>query len=364
MAELSTESATRNEQTLDRHLVRSIRELKGAGYSSKTLRDKERLIVPFVRWTLDNDVGPADLDEACVDRFLACPTRRRYRHGTALRQFIEHLRAAEIIPVRPAKPSPGVSLIQRYLAHLRNERGLSARSLTAYLPFVKSFADAHGLPENNHLDAVAMRSHLLKAAGARSVSSTKLCASALRSFLRFCFVDGTTTNDLSTAVPPIGRWQPVANRPVLSGADVEQVIAAAGQSTKRERRDFAILLLLARLGLRASEVLALEIDDIRWETGAFVVRGKGRYSDCLPILADVGEALSLYLRTARGSSVSRSVFLVLIAPCVGLSQPADVSKIAREAMKRAGLLPTGRAGAHVFRYRLAHMSSDIAWRHG
>jgi integrase len=105
--------------------------------------------------------------------------------------------------------------------------------------------------------------------------------------------------------------------------------------------------------MRASEVIALELDDIRWKAAEIVVRGKGRFHDRLPLLADVGEALAVYLRTARGPSNSRRVFLRLIAPRVGLTQPADVSKIAREALQRAALLPSGRVGAHIFRHSLA-----------
>jgi integrase len=113
------------------------------------------------------------------------------------------------------------------------------------------------------------------------------------------------------------------------------------------------LLLLARLGLRASEILALQLDDIRWDVGEILVRGKGRLHDRLPLLHDVGEALAVYLREARGPSKSRHVFVRHIAPRVGMSQPSVVGKIAREALERAEVLPSGRVGAHIFRHSLA-----------
>jgi len=210
------------------------------------------------------------------------------------------------------------------------------------------------------LDALVVRSHLLDGCRSRPASFVKLQAAALRSFLRFCFLDGTVARDLSRAVPPVSRWHAVAAAPVLTGDEVEQVLAAVDRTTARGRRDFAILLLLARLGLRASEVIALELDDIRWEAGEIVVRGKGRLRDRLPLLADVGEALAVYLREAHGPSGSRRVFLRRIAPRVGLTQPATVSKIAREALGRAGLLPQGRVGAHIFRHSLA----TVMIRHG
>jgi integrase len=135
--------------------------------------------------------------------------------------------------------------------------------------------------------------------------------------------------------------------------EIERVIAATDRSTARGRRALAILLLLARLGLRAGEVVALELDDILWDAGEIVVRGKGRLHDRLPLLDDVGEALALYLCEARDRSTSRRVFLRRRAPHVGLSGPAAVCEVAREALRRAGLRPAGRVAAHVFRHSLA-----------
>jgi len=175
----------------------------------------------------------------------------------------------------------------------------------------------------------------------------------LRSFLRFLFLDGRTEVDLSTAVPPVRRWRFAAVPPLLTPEEVEKVIAATDRSTARGRRALAVLLLLARLGLRAGEVVALELDDIRWKTGEIVIRGKGRVHDRLPLLDDVGEALALYLREARGPSASRHVFLRQRAPRVGLSRPSAVCEVARQALRRAGLRPAGRAAAHIFRHSLA-----------
>jgi len=154
-------------------------------------------------------------------------------------------------------------------------------------------------------------------------------------------------------VPPVRRWRFAAVPPFLTPDEVERVIAATDRSTARGCRALAMLLLLARLGLRAGEVAALELDDISWEVGEIVVRGKGRRHDRLPLLADVGEALALYLREARGRSTSRRVFLRRCAPRVGLSGPTAVCLVAREALRRVGLRPAGRVGAHVFRHSLA-----------
>jgi integrase len=141
--------------------------------------------------------------------------------------------------------------------------------------------------------------------------------------------------------------------PLLTAEEVERVLVATDRSTTRGKRAFVILLLLARLGLRAGEVVALELDDIRWDVGEIVVRGKGGLHHRLPLLDDVGKALAVYLREARAPSASRRVFLRRCAPTVGLSGPTAVCLVAREAVRRAGLQPAGRVGAHIFRHGLA-----------
>ena len=139
----------------------------------------------------------------------------------------------------------------------------------------------------------------------------------------------------------------------LSTDEVERVLAAIDRTTGRGRRAVAMVLLLARLGLRPGEVSALDLEDIRWRTAEVVVRGKGGYRDRLPLPGDAGRALSLYLRHDRGPSASRRLFLRLSAPRVGLTGPSAVCAVAREAIRRAGLRPAGRVGAHVFRHSLA-----------
>lgn len=341
---------------LDGHRIEFVATLAKAGYAEKTQHDKERLIAPFIRWVGEAGIAIADVDEVCVDAFLRCPSRRRYNHRTALHQFVEHLRIVEAVPPHRSEPSPAKMLIHRYVDHLRHKQGLSPHSIAVYSPFARAFVVAQGLPEKAAtLDALAIRSHLLDQSQSRSVSFVRLLAAALRSFLRFCFLDGTTTADLSRAVLPVRQWQLAAIPPFLTAEQIEHVIdvAAARRSTARGCRTFAIMLLLARLGLRASEILALELDDIHWDVGEILVRGKGRLHDRLPLLHDVGEALALYLREARGPSKSRRVFVRHIAPRVGMSQPSVVGNIAREALDRAGLLPSGRVGAHIFRHSLA-----------
>lgn len=344
---------------LDGHLTEFLATLASAGYAEKTQHDKRRVIAPFIRWARKTQLVVADLDEASVSRFLARRPRPRGKHGNperaALEQFLEHLRASGVTPPRrPLKLSAADLLVGRYVDHLHSARGLCARSVEVYSPFVRSFVATLRLPGRcAALDASGVRGYLLQRSQNRSVSVVKLLAAALRSFLGFLFLDGVTATDLTMAVPPIRRWRLAAVPPFLTPEEVERVIAATDGTTAARRRALAILLLLARLGLRACEVVALELDDIHWDAGEIVVRGKGRANHRLPLPHDVGHALALYLREARGRSESRRVFLRRCAPQVGLSGPTAVCQVAREALRRAGLRPAGRVGAHIFRHSLA-----------
>jgi site-specific recombinase XerD len=357
MSEASSGSRSAIADGLEAHLAAFLAACAKAGYAEKTRHDKRRAVVQFARWVRAARIAVGDLDEAHVTAFLSRPSRRRRKHPArpALHEFLEYLRSIGAVPPRRrSDPSPAEVLVRRYLDHLRDDQGLCPRSIEVYSPFVRAFVVAQRLPEcGAALDAVAVRSYLLDHGRTRSVSFVKLLAAALRSFLRFCFFDGMTASDLSTAVPPIRRWQLASVPPFLTAEEVERVIAAVDRSTTRGCRAVAILLLLARLGLRAGEVVALELDDIRWDVGEILVRGKGRLHDRLPLLEDAGEALALYLREARGPSASRRVFLSRRTPPVGLAGPSAVCEVAREALRSTGLRPAGRVGAHIFRHSLA-----------
>ena len=344
------------EPDLAQHLTAFLASLAQAGYAAKTQRDKARLIAPFVQWIGASGIRLREVDDVdtCIDAFLACPARRRYNHRCALQAFMAYLRELEVLPQRPVEPSAAAALCQSYLSHLRAQQGLGAHSVAAYSISARGFIAAMRLPEQaHHLDAPAIRRYLLDASQHHAVATVKLYAAGLRSFLRFCLLQGVIACDLATAVPPVGRWQRKPMPPVLTDEAIERVLAAADRSCARGRRDFAILQLLARLGLRASEVLALRLEDLHWENGEILVRGKGDQLDRLPLLQEVGESIVQYLRGARGASVSRSLFLSQTAPRIGLQDPSTVSAIARRALERVGLLPSGRVGAHIFRYSLA-----------
>jgi site-specific recombinase XerD len=182
--------------------------------------------------------------------------------------------------------------------------------------------------------------------------SAQYMGTALRSFLRYLFMLGETTTDLALAIPMVRQWRLSGVPRHIPTQDVERLLRACDRASVTGRRDYAVLLLLARLGFRASEVITLELDDLRWREGEIIVRGKGLMRDRLPILPDVGEALALYLKKDRPTSSCRRVFLCRKAPHRGFSHPSTVSTIVARALGRAGLAPAMR-GAHLLRHSLA-----------
>jgi site-specific recombinase XerD len=214
------------------------------------------------------------------------------------------------------------------VAFLRRDRGLADNSIAVYAPCARDFfayrvAQA-GRLALEALDADTVRAFLLERIANRSTESSRLVSVALRSVLRFLFLRGETPRDLSPAVPMVRTYRHSTVPAILTPEEVERVLATADAWTARGRRDAAILLLLARLGLRASEIVFLELDDIRWRAGEIVLRGKGPQRDHLPLPDDVGHALTRYLQHGRGPSRSRRVFLRLIPPRIGFARPCTI----------------------------------------
>jgi integrase/recombinase XerD len=345
------------------HAETFIASLRASGYADCKLRDKWRITLHFVNWTQTKQISATKVSESDVIEHLQStgqPSKERLAFKRALlRGFLQHLRNEGVVPEpqRPNVDTPAKQLEQDYAAYLRDERGLSFRSLLVYVPLVRLFlADREtksseiGLED---LTATAVRTFLLDWSRDRSGEYARLLAVALRSFFHFLFLRGKTQADLSLAITTVRKTRGAATHAFLSPAEIERVLSALDPTTPTGCRDHAILFLLARLGLRAGEVVALELDDISWRTGELVVRGKGRVRDRLPLLEDVGAALALYIESARGSSECRRVFLRRIAPRVGLAGPAAIGSIVRQALVRAGVHRPPHLAAHLLRHSLA-----------
>jgi site-specific recombinase XerD len=289
------------------HLDSFIMTATQLGYARSTVRERLRLLADLERWLERNSLALVDLDEQVANRFLEKRRRRgrpRKSHPRTVSLFLEHLREKGAIPApQPTVDDLPLAMLQRrYENFLKKERGLSpgtasrnGRFLRRFI--VERFGDkpicARELVPND------ISGFVLRHARSGSPGEAKLMVTALRSFFRFLFRYAEIDRDLAAAVPTVPQWRLAEVPKYLTPVEVEQVIQACQRDTSCARRDHAIILLLARLGLRASEVIALELDDVDWRTGVLAVRGKGGYHDRLPLPVEVGEAMAIYLRHHR-----------------------------------------------------------------
>jgi site-specific recombinase XerD len=176
--------------------------------------------------------------------------------------------------------------------------------------------------------------------------------SALRSFLRFLRHRGDITIDLAACVPPIANWKFSTLPKFLQPEQVQRVLKQCDRNTAKGRRDYAILLLLARLGLRACEIVALTLDDIDWQTGQISIQGKANRTAVLPLPTDVGQAIAAYLKNDRPACSTRRVFICMRAPRRGFANSIAISTIVARSLKKAGI-DAPHTGAHLFRHSLA-----------
>jgi site-specific recombinase XerD len=342
------------------HLDTFIAILSELGYARFTLRDRLRLLRDLERWLDRRKLALVVLDEQVVSHFLKKRRRQgqiRRGHPRAISDFLEHLRQSGAIPSpAPVVDDSALTMLQKqYQSYLEKERGLSPKTVVKYWRLLQRFlAERFGDTAISVGELVPndISRFLLRHARSDSASGTKLMVPALRSFFRFLFQHGKTESDLAGAVPTVPSWRLAEVPRYLTLEEVERVIHACERNTSVARRDRAIILLLARLGLRASEVIALELDDIDWRIGGLTVRGKGRYHDCLPLPVDVGEAIAAYLRQHRPHCTARRVFIRSKAPYRGFAHPSSISTIVCRAVKRAGLQPA-LTGAHLLRHSLA-----------
>ena len=348
---------------LDDEIEPFLEQLRAARYADETVHRKRAIAREFAQWAQQHLIVADNLNGDSAAQFVTrLPERAKTRvalERATVRLFLRHLYTRGRLQ-RPSTKETDLgpdSYLRRYEDYLRKDRGLTENSVHVYVPFVRDFLSGQAMQagslRQDALDTLKIQSFLLAQIKDRSDEYKRLLATSLRSFFRFLFFTGETTRDLSSCVPMVRKYRMSAPPSFLSPEQTERVLAALDRSTSTGRRDYAVLLLLAQLGLRAGEVVSLELDDIWWRSGEIVIRGKGRVLDHLPLVCDVGEALASYVRDDRGVSSSRRVFLRTWAPRIGLTGPAAVGHIVRHALARAGIRRSGRGAAHLFRHGLA-----------
>ena len=292
------------------------------GFAVTTVRPKVSLLEQLSRWMVRRGYGVSDLSEQVVDRFLQDRRRRARVHRDAaatLRDFLAHLRAegltASSVPV--VNDSPLHRLQRDYEQYLTSERGLAPPTVTNNCGYFQRFMTEHAAPDPlslRHLDASAIATFVRRHAPTMSPGRAKIMVTALRSIFRFFLQRGLIDCDLAACVPTVPNWRLAGLPKYLTPDEINRLLHTCDRTTAVGRRNRAMLLLRARLGLRAGEVVTLELADLHWRVGEITVRGKGLRHDRLPLPPDVGEALVDYLHQDRPQHLARRVFLRMQAP--------------------------------------------------
>jgi integrase/recombinase XerD len=332
------------------------RELRGHGYTRLSADAQLRLMAHASRWLAGEGLEASGLTAERVETFCAARRGEGYRGlrtTKALAPLREFLQQQGALPQLAAQgpASEDERLLARYRDYLVHERGLIERGVAKWVQAAELFLGEYPglLGEGPALDAGQVSAFCARELPSGGGSAARNLAAALRSFLRFLHVEGVIVAPLAQAVPAVATRKGAGLPRGVPPATLARLLASCDRRTRLGRRDYAILLLLARLGLRAGEVSGLTLDDLDWRAGELVVRGKGGRVERLPLPADVGAAVAGYLRHGRPRSKSRTVLLRVIAPAVGLGSTA-MSWVVYAACARAGL---PRIGAHRLRHTAA-----------
>jgi site-specific recombinase XerD len=334
--------------------------LSRQGFSEQSARQQMLFLADLNRWLHKKRLAIPDLTTPTIQRYL----RSRHRHlrprrddAAILNRLVHLLQTQGLLPQNTARLpyNPHQHIDNDFDRYLSEERGLSKATRINYRPFVQKFLSAQfgnkseclsDLKANDVIRFIRTQAPQLhpKRAG--------LMVSALRSFLRFLRHRGDITIDLAACVPPIANWKFSTLPKFLQPEQVQRVLKQCDRNTAKGRRDYAILLLLARLGLRACEIVALTLDDIDWQTGQISIQGKANRTAVLPLPTDVGQAIAAYLKNDRPACSTRRVFICMRAPRRGFANSIAISTIVARSLKKAGI-DAPHTGAHLFRHSLA-----------
>jgi integrase/recombinase XerD len=337
--------------------------LADRGYSQVSYWKKTFLISEFSRWLGQEHIAASEITGEHEERFLRYNAQCRCPKGgdhIALTGITSWLRKNGIVEgdlIASAETSTVDRIVQEYRSYLHGDRGLAPTTLENYAGSVRRFlVDICGAEE---LRLDTMRASQItdyirrNAPRDRTFASAKHIVSALRSFFRFARYRDYIHTDLAAAVPSVAGWSMAAIPRAMPADCVRQLLDESKTwRSPAGLRNRAILLLLARLGLRAKEIARLDLDDIDWSEGCLRVDGKGRQQRPLPLPHDVGHAIALYLKDGRPQSTCRGVFLRSRAPFDGLKTSSDISQIVRRAIERAGM-ELDITGSHQLRHALA-----------
>jgi integrase/recombinase XerD len=332
-------------------------------YALDSIRGYLRTSDQCGRWLSQQGSAIAEMDDTLVKRDVGGlqqpPAGRWPNAAEGLSHLRRFFRQHAILPPRPASPPPTAAdqWLIRYALYLEQVCGAAASTRTRYLRIAKRFLTTGfgaGPGAGSALQAQDIATFVRQEAATNHGGGRKMPGVAVRALLRFLVFCGELRPGLEAAVPPPRQWTHATRPQRLTAEEVERVRATHTGGTPKARRNHAILMRLARLGLRAHEVASLRLEDLDWREGRVMIRpGKTRHARVLPLSSDVGHAVAAYLRHGRPTTIHRLVVLHGRAPVAPFADAAAIRRIATRALRRAGVTGHPRLGAHTFRHTAA-----------
>jgi len=333
------------------------------GYTPETVRNMLKDLGQLGLWSAAEGLELADLDEKRMAAFLAARRvagHRRVLGPRAMVPLLSYLREAGVVVAATVSLTPLGELLVQYRSWMVQERNLALTTVLRYentaRRFLQEQASTGDVFAPADLTGADVNVFLLRECARVSAGSAKGRVAELRSILRFLYLQGVTPLRLGTAVPPVGGWRFASLPPTMTAADVQALLDSCDRNDPVDVRNFAIMMLVARLALRSIGVARLELRDVDWRAGELVVRGKARRRDRLPLPAEVGDALVAYLSCGRNPQGAPHLFLTCKAPR-GPIRADLVGDVVERACERAGL-------PHVGPHRLRHALAGELLRQG
>ncbi|MBW2735465.1 MAG: tyrosine-type recombinase/integrase [Deltaproteobacteria bacterium] len=334
------------------------RHMRSEGYAVLSAAHALNMMAHLSRWMQEHGLSVAELQPDRIEEFFRHRRNIGYTNFTSAQAMEPIVRALQRSGVELPGPAdsdePHEKLLTRFAQYLKSERCLAISTVKAYSVVARRFLHerfGEEPPTPHDLIAVDVTGYVIRASRRVSVGACKYEVCALRALLRWLYVRGELDSDLAGCVPAVAGWRQTSLPTGLESDDVECLLRSCDRRKSIGRRDYAVLLSMVRMGLRAGEVAALELDDVDWSAGEILVHGKGSKHVLLPLPHEIGEAIAAYLKRGRPRRSCRKLFLRSRAPYGGLGNSA-IGEITRRAFERAGLKSPKR-GAHVLRHTAA-----------
>jgi len=338
------------------------KELCQGGYAKITARRHIRAAEHLLYWTDREDNPISSLNEKFLERFghhldkCRCPgyghsNRLQLLNGALL--FLKHLWRAGLISTPDIESTTqDPVLFTEFCQWMRRQRGTSDLTLYNYSLSIRDLLKRLG-EDPVRFDARSLRQFVLEKSQKSGWAAAKTCTTAIRMFVRFLIAEGKCAVGLDAAIPVLAHWRLSSLPRYLQPEQVERIIASCDLNTPVGRRNRAILLLLARLGLRAGDVVKLRLGDIDWQGAWLYATGKGRRQTRLPLTQEVGYAIVNYLQDGRPQTDTDVLFIRSLAPFRAFVSHSAISVIVAQAMRRAGVTCQSRGAAHILRHSAA-----------